>query len=165
MPPTESCETKCQHSCQGALKAELSVDCQADCQAKGFVDCEARLDGGCKLDCESSEGALFCDGQWVDHDNNLDQCIDALKNLGGMVEIKASGEVSVGCSVAEPAGALPGWGALPLIRPVRRPDPRTSAPQKVVGTPPLSPPLPGAYQSPSSSAKSRLSPTKICPIR
>ncbi len=117
LPPTESCETKCEHSCTGSLKADLSIDCQADCQTSGFIDCEAKLDGGCKLDCESTEGALFCDNQFVDHDGNLDKCIDALKSLDALIDFKASasGEVSVGCSMAQPEESFPVWSMLPLI--------------------------------------------------
>jgi hypothetical protein len=56
------------------------------------------MEGGCVTDCTSHEGALFCDGQFVDHDNNLEKCIDALKNLDASIEWEASGNVSVGCS-------------------------------------------------------------------
>jgi len=52
-----------------------------DCQAKGFVECETSLTGGCQAACSKPEGALFCDGQYVDVGDQLDACIADLKSL------------------------------------------------------------------------------------
>lgn len=120
-PPEASCDARCEASCEGSCQAQASLDCQIDCQAEGYVDCEARLQGGCEAECREPEGALFCDGQYVDHGGNLQECIDALENLNITVEGSASGRCangrcegeasgSVGCVVApsrgNPAGPL-----------------------------------------------------------
>ena len=54
------------------------MNCQIDCQTQGYVDCKADFQGGCKLACEKPEGALFCDGQYVDYGDNLKNCADAI---------------------------------------------------------------------------------------
>jgi hypothetical protein len=40
--------------------------------------CETSGQGGSKDACTSRDGALFCDGQYVDYGDNLQACIDAL---------------------------------------------------------------------------------------
>jgi MYXO-CTERM domain-containing protein len=57
------------------------MDCQISCQASGYVDCKADLQGGCEIACQSPDGALFCDGQYVDTGGNLQECIAALQAL------------------------------------------------------------------------------------
>jgi len=102
--PEVDCDAKCEAGCEGSCQVDANLDCQVDCQAEGRVDCEAELTGGCKVDCEHEDGALFCDGQYVDHGDNLEQCLDALQNLDVQVEAhgEASGSVSSNCSVAQP---------------------------------------------------------------
>lgn len=80
-PAEADCEAKCEASCSGSCKAEANADCQIDCQADGYVECKADLEGGCKGHCNEPEGALFCDGQYVDAGNNLEECIAALKAI------------------------------------------------------------------------------------
>ncbi len=112
-PGSASCEAKCEASCEGSCTAEANVDCQIDCQG----GCTAQLQGGCEVECDKPEGALFCDGQYIDHGGNLEECIDALRERlsievdvsaqgsasceGGSCE--AEGEVSVGCAAAPSA--------------------------------------------------------------
>lgn len=95
-PPSATCMARCEASCQGRCEAEANVDCQVDCQAGGYIDCEASLTGGCMARCQEPDGALFCDGQYVDHGGNLDACIDALRNLLN-IEVDASARGSAGC--------------------------------------------------------------------
>jgi MYXO-CTERM domain-containing protein len=92
-PPEANCEAKCSASCEGSCKAEANVDCQIDCQADGYVDCEAELTGGCETQCSKPEGALFCDGQYVDAGNNLEECFAALKAIFD-IDVDASGSAS-----------------------------------------------------------------------
>lgn len=92
-PPSASCQAKCEASCSGECHAEANLECQVDCQAGGFIDCEARLEGGCMAECESPKGALFCDGQYIDHGGNLQDCIDALEALLA-IEVQVSGDAS-----------------------------------------------------------------------
>jgi MYXO-CTERM domain-containing protein len=113
-PPTADCNVKCEAGCKGSCHAKANIDCQAKCQADGFVKCEADVTGGCKVDCMSEKGALFCEGYYVDANDNAQMCLDALKAAldvdyyataegecrEGMCTGKA--DASVGCS------ALPG---------------------------------------------------------
>ena len=94
-PAEADCSAKCDARCEGSCKAEANIDCQVECQADGYVDCEAEVTGGCKTRCEQPEGALFCDGQYVDAGNNLEQCIAALKAL---LDIEVYAEGNAECS-------------------------------------------------------------------
>jgi len=92
-PPSASCEAKCKASCQGSCKGKVNADCQINCQSKGYAECKANLEGGCKTQCTQPNGALFCDGQYVDAGNNLQNCIDAL-NAYLNIKVDASGSAS-----------------------------------------------------------------------
>lgn len=90
-PPSADCEAKCQGSCSGSCTGRANLECQTVCQASGYGQCKSRLEGGCKTECKEPEGALFCDGQYVDHGNNLEECVDALNAyLEAHVETSAS---------------------------------------------------------------------------
>jgi hypothetical protein len=75
------------------------VNCQVDCQASGFASCKTRLQGGCEAECRSPEGAIFCDGNYVDHGGNAQRCIDALRTaVNVQVDVSARGSASGDCS-------------------------------------------------------------------
>lgn len=80
-PPMADCKAKCQSSCSGSCEAKANMSCQVDCQAKGFVTCETKLEGGCKTACTKPDGALFCDGQYVDVQDQIDKCVEALADF------------------------------------------------------------------------------------
>ena len=102
----------------------------------GQASCEVDVQGGCVVDCESQEGALFCDGQYIDHDQKLEECVAALQaaldievsgysrgssscmNGSCMAQGQAGGMLSSDCSVARPgargAGAA-GFAVLGLV--------------------------------------------------
>lgn len=86
-PPSATCEAKCDASCQGSCEGQANIDCQATCQGS----CSANLQGGCTARCESPEGALFCDGQYVDTGDHLAKCISALE---ATLQIKVKGYAS-----------------------------------------------------------------------
>lgn len=123
--PEADCEGRCEASCDGSCRVETNIDCQIECQLDVRGDCEADLTGGCELDCQREDGALFCDGQYVDHGEDLQQCLDALQNLDVEVETEAHGEargsasVDSSCSVTDPgakaASFFPVLGALSLL--------------------------------------------------
>lgn len=71
------CETECQASCEGECHAEANAECQISCQSGGYLECEADLQGGCEIACQEPEGAIFCDGQWINTDD-LESCADAI---------------------------------------------------------------------------------------
>jgi len=87
-PPSADCQAQCQACCTGSCDAEANMDCQINCQADGFVNCETQLQGGCQTACERPDGALFCDGQYVDVGEQLDACVAQLQSL---LEIKVTG--------------------------------------------------------------------------
>lgn len=97
------------------------------CQATGMAKCQADVTGGCKAQCSKPEGAIFCDGNYVDVGNNFQDCINALNAfLNVKVDASAScmgnscmGSASASCgsiSPGEPAlggtGILVGLGAV-----------------------------------------------------
>lgn len=94
-PPSASCDAKCKASCEGSCQASASAKCQVSCQSRLDGECKAELEGGCKARCSKPEGALFCDGQYVDTGDNLQQCIDALK---AQLNIQVSGSASSSCT-------------------------------------------------------------------
>lgn len=101
-----NCEAQCQASCSGSCEAKANAQCNVSCQSEGFVSCKARLEGGCQAECSKPEGALFCDGQYVDHGGNLQECINALKaELNITVKGSASAECSGNSCSAEASGS------------------------------------------------------------
>ncbi len=78
VPPSATCDAKCKAKCEGGCTAKANIGCQVDCQG----GCVAKADlPSCKAQCQTPQGALFCDGQYVDAGNNLQNCIDALNNI------------------------------------------------------------------------------------
>jgi MYXO-CTERM domain-containing protein len=115
--PSASCEARCEASCDGSCEVDTNFDCQAECQADARAACVARVEGGCELQCTSQDGALFCDGQYVDYGDNLDKCVQALQaQLDARIDASgesmcegntctAKGRVSSDCAVTRPGAA------------------------------------------------------------
>jgi hypothetical protein len=111
-PTTVDCAGECMASCEGSCSASGTayLDCQVDCQAQGHAECKADLQGGCEVDCDTEQGALFCDGNYVDHGGNLEECVAALRaifniEVTGYAEGRCegntcSGEAGFSCTVA-----------------------------------------------------------------
>ncbi len=129
--PSAKCEAGCEARCEGSCKAEANFDCQISCQREAYAECEVDLQGGCKAACDTQEGALFCDGDYVDYGNNLDNCIAALEAaLDLQVEgyatgsasceggsCRAEGEAGVSCECSTAPGRtnkLPVWAMVSL---------------------------------------------------
>jgi len=106
------------------------------CQSNGYAMCETMLTGGCQAQCSQPMGALFCDGQYVDTGNNLQQCITDLQSALNL-QVSASGSCSgnscqgtasvSACSVSGvgrtgtgACGLLPGALGVGLVAFVRR---------------------------------------------
>jgi MYXO-CTERM domain-containing protein len=108
-PPSADCKAHCEASCSGSCQAKADFDCS--------YSCSSELTGGCTTKCEEPEGALFCNGQYVEV-TSLDDCIAYLKStLDFQVDYEASGhcdasgcegeaEANASCSAA-PAGSAP----------------------------------------------------------
>jgi hypothetical protein len=98
--PSASCSAKCTAGCDGSCKITPPyVDCQVKCQEKELQDCETTMKGGCETQCEKPEGALFCDGQYIDHGGKARECIDSLNAwLKSLVDVSASASLSSDCA-------------------------------------------------------------------
>lgn len=79
-PPEADCKARCEASCSGSCDAEANVDCQIDCQADGYATCRADLQGGCEAQCRKPEGAIFCDGQFIDA-ASVEDCVAAIQAI------------------------------------------------------------------------------------
>jgi len=127
-PGSVDCVAQCSACCDGECRADINMDCQIGCQGDLYADCKLGFQGGCETQCEAPEGALFCDGQFVEvTKSNLDGCVNALRDLLDIeVEFEAEGSASgsVRCSVGEEptrgAAALFGFGLLCLASIRRR---------------------------------------------
>jgi hypothetical protein len=96
--PEVDCKARCEASCKGSCTGEARANCQVDCQSKGFVKCEGDLKLDCEAQCTKPEGALFCDGQYVDHGGNLEDCVSSLEAwISGQVDVSASGSAMGEC--------------------------------------------------------------------
>jgi hypothetical protein len=103
--PMADCKAGCQASCNGSCEVDTNLKCQVDCQAKGYVSCEGEVTGGCKVSCQRKEGALFCDGSYVDDGNKLQQCVDALKaTFNAHVQFMSSGASSCDAGTCTASG-------------------------------------------------------------
>jgi hypothetical protein len=99
-PPSAECSGKCKAKCEGQCKADLNMDCNLKCQGS----CSAKLEGGCETQCSKPEGALFCDGEYVDQGGNAQECIDAIEAfIKAHVDVSARGsaECAKGVCTAE----------------------------------------------------------------
>lgn len=77
----DTCDTTCTSACSGACEADSEQECQIDCQLREREACEAAVIARCETDCGGTDGALFCDGKYVDHQDNLEQCVDYLEGF------------------------------------------------------------------------------------
>ncbi len=125
-PGTLDCEAECSGSCEASCtgSAEAYFDCQVECQRPRFEGCTAELRGGCMAECSTEEGALFCDGNYVDHGGNLAECVDSLRGLLNIMvsgsascegnSCMAEGSISCDCTAAEPQDNLRNGGLFAL---------------------------------------------------
>ena len=97
-PPSADCRAQCEASCTGQCTAQARAECQIDCQSDGYADCKFDAQGGCEAECSAPEGALFCDGQYVDHGGNAEECIASLEAwIKSKVDVKATGSAMGEC--------------------------------------------------------------------
>jgi hypothetical protein len=94
-----TCEAKCEARCEGQCKASANAECQIDCQGEAYADCQVEMQGKCTANCDPAKGSMFCDGQYVDHGNNFQDCVDALNAVvTATVDVSASGYSNAECS-------------------------------------------------------------------
>jgi hypothetical protein len=84
--PSMTCQEKCQRSCHAVQVAKVNMDCQLKCHTvERYANCETKITGGCKAQCKTTEGALFCDDQFVNA-TTLQKCVDALAGLAVLID-------------------------------------------------------------------------------
>jgi hypothetical protein len=116
-PPSADCNTKCKAKCQGQCKVDSNFDCNVDCHGS----CTARLKGGCEVQCDKPEGALFCDGQYVDQGNNAEECFDAIEAwIKAHIDVRARGSASGDCDSGVCSGQAEGEASCKCSAPGRR---------------------------------------------
>jgi hypothetical protein len=82
---------KCKAKCQGQCKADLNMDCDTKCHG----DCTVEATGGCKAKCTEPDGAIFCDGEYVDDGGHAQKCIDSIEAyIKAHVDVTARGSAS-----------------------------------------------------------------------
>jgi hypothetical protein len=94
--PSATCDTQCAASCTGSCTAQANFNCDISCQESGSASCTSMVQGGCTTDCGNAEGALFCNGQFVNVDTSdltqLQACLTQLSDeLGIDLSITATG--------------------------------------------------------------------------
>jgi hypothetical protein len=124
-----TCEGKCSASCQGSCNGRARLDCQLSCSPpSAYIECET----DCQVACNTSEGAFFCDGSYVDHGGHLNECVNAIKALfptvtvdlsgsssancqGNSCTAQAEGKASASCAVVGPGSQRGAWGGLAVL--------------------------------------------------
>jgi hypothetical protein len=106
----------CQAACQGSCTAQANLSCQINCQASGSASCEANYTGGCQATCSEPQGALFCNGQYVNvNATNFEACtqqLASLLNINVSAEGSCSGNTCSGQAAASCGQIAP--GAMPM---------------------------------------------------
>ncbi len=106
VPPSD-CQEHCNRCCTGSCTTQVNFDCN--------LSCFAELEGGCDVQCAKPNGALFCNGQYVNA-SDIEECILYLSQQGIDVDVSARGSVtcdlsgcegdgSTGCSAASTTGS------------------------------------------------------------
>ena len=80
-----TCAEHCQTCCTGGCNTQVNYDCD--------YACFAELQGGCDVQCEKPDGALFCNGQYV-YAQDIEACITYLSEQGITVDVSARGTVT-----------------------------------------------------------------------
>jgi MYXO-CTERM domain-containing protein len=60
-----TCEASCKGSCNAQAKARATCDGYLSCKSEGVLKCQTDFKANCKSKCETSGGALVCNGQVV----------------------------------------------------------------------------------------------------
>ena len=113
------CGTTCTNACSGSCTAQANTECQITCQDQMYTECQTEEVQVCQTTCMDGDGAIFCDGQYVDAEDRpscasqlktelkIDVAIkavtnvagdvaDATKNTAASTKKKAKGMCSVG---------------------------------------------------------------------
>jgi hypothetical protein len=85
--PTNSCQEHCNACCTGSCTTQVNFDCDFACRAE--------LRGSCRVQCQKPDGAIFCNGQYVNA-SDVKACLAYLATRGINVDASAAGSGSCG---------------------------------------------------------------------
>jgi hypothetical protein len=74
---TRVCTTKC----SGGCNKSATTTCKGGCE----TECTEQLKGACNTKCTTTEGALFCDGQFIDTGSTIKDCVTEIEGQGTVV--------------------------------------------------------------------------------
>jgi hypothetical protein len=79
----------------GSCTAEANIDCQIDCQTEQYVECEEEMVETCETECDTTGGAIFCNGQFLAAED-IEDCAD---ELAAEIEIEVDVRLEVDAEV------------------------------------------------------------------
>lgn len=100
VPPSD-CKEHCNKCCFGSCQTLKNFQCDFDCYAE--------FKGGCDVSCQQPEGAIFCNGQFVNA-TDIGECINYLLTQGIEVDVSATASVECGPEGCDFAAAVEGAG-------------------------------------------------------
>jgi hypothetical protein len=108
--PSADCTDQCTASCTGSCQAQANFTCDISCQEMGYASCQSMVTGGCMTQCQQPQGALFCNGQFVNVDTSqLAACEEQLASeLSINVNVSASATGSASCGQIAPGAPVAG---------------------------------------------------------
>jgi MYXO-CTERM domain-containing protein len=71
------------------------VQCQLDCQTQVYNDCEQQMVEQCNTECETTGGAIFCDGQFL----NVTDVDDCAAELAAEIDIEVDLDIQADVDV------------------------------------------------------------------
>lgn len=100
--PVEACPETCTKVCTGSCTAQANAECQIDCQAYVYAMCETDTVETCETECETTGGAIFCDGQFLNA-TDVEECSAELAaEIDIHVEVELAVDVDVDVSGPRP---------------------------------------------------------------
>ena len=93
----DSCLEHCQECCHGACTSQANLSCD--------INCFAKLEGGCNVQCDEPTGAIFCNDQYV-FASDVTGCITYLATQGINVDVSARASATCDLSGCNVDGAI-----------------------------------------------------------
>jgi hypothetical protein len=94
--PPNNCQEHCTKCCTGSCNTQTNFDCD--------FSCFAQVQGGCDVQCQRPEGAIFCNGQYV-YASDVTACIAYLATRGIQVDVSARASAQCDLSGCHGTGA------------------------------------------------------------
>ena len=94
LPATETCENKVKTCCAASCTVSENTSCEVACE----TECSTELKGACTTQCTTTEGAVFCEEQYVEGGVDLSACVDEIEASGteveGWIKVEANGSAT-----------------------------------------------------------------------